>query len=119
MGWLTLQYKTANGELSDQTEIYGDPAQAGIDYNATAGTLTWEDGDSTDKIITVPTIDQGIFQPDFGVFFDVDISAPTGGATLGPDASIIVAESLDVFSLTSAPTVTRVDQHSVCLPVHD
>ena len=104
-GQVTVQFTTANGEASQETD-YTTPAQAGIDYRAASGTLTWEDGDSADKVITVPTIGQEIFASDYGVFFNVNLSAPTGGATLGPDPSILVAEDLDFFSLTSSPAVT-------------
>lgn len=44
-GTLTVDYATADGS-----------SVAGRDYTATSGTLTWTDGDTADKIISIPVL---------------------------------------------------------------
>lgn len=69
-GEVGVSFATANGTAS-----------AGADFTAGAGTLTWGDGDVAAKTITVPILDDSEVEPD--ETFAVDLSAPTGGATLG------------------------------------
>jgi len=56
----TVNYATANGTpylaSNDPTGQAADDAQAGRDYTATSGTLSWAAGDSTSRTITVPIL---------------------------------------------------------------
>jgi hypothetical protein len=69
MGAISVHYATANGT-----------ATAGADYTATSGTLTWADGDTANKIISVPILNDAILEGN--ETFTVTLSAPTGGAVL-------------------------------------
>lgn len=63
-------------------------AIAGTNYTATSGTLTWEDGDSSAKTITVNTTDVG---DESNTSFNVLLSNAQGGAVLGrPDANVVI-----------------------------
>ncbi|MCC5807862.1 MAG: hypothetical protein JJU00_16165 [Opitutales bacterium] len=63
-------------------------AAAGEDYTAVSGTLTWADGDESDKTIMVPIHDDDIPQGDRS--FIVALSDPAGGAILGaPDSAVV------------------------------
>ena len=56
-------------------------ATAGSDYTATTGTLSWADGDFSDRTIVVPIINNDLPEPTENLF--VLLSNPTGGAVLG------------------------------------
>jgi hypothetical protein len=68
-GTVAIQYSTANGT-----------AQAGTDYTATSGTLTFAAGE-TQKALTVPILNDAV--PESTETFTVTLSNPTGGAALG------------------------------------
>lgn len=72
-GVVSVDFATANGE-----------ALAGSDYQQTAGTLTWADGDSDPQTITVPIINDDLFEgPSPTESFTVALSNATGNAALG------------------------------------
>ncbi|MDF1553162.1 MAG: S8 family serine peptidase, partial [Deferrisomatales bacterium] len=60
----------------------GGTASAGNDYVAVSGTLTWVDGETEPRTITVQLLDDGLVEGDETV--TVTLTSPTGGATLGP-----------------------------------
>lgn len=88
IGAASVAYSTANGT-----------AVAGSDYTAVNGTLTWSDGDTTDKTITVPVNSGATFSGKKS--FAVALSDASAGATLGTPASATVMISGDS---TSTPT---------------
>jgi len=56
-------------------------ANPGEDYEHTAGTLTWGDGDTSEQQVHVPILADDVTEtPEF---FDVELLAPEGGAGLG------------------------------------
>jgi uncharacterized delta-60 repeat protein len=63
------------------------------DFTATNGTLTWDNGDSAPKTITVPIIDDDLYEADEA--FTVTLSGVTGGATLGPSVATVTILSAD------------------------
>jgi streptogramin lyase len=75
-GTVTVQYATANGS-----------AAAGVDYLATAGTLTFNPGE-TSKSFVVPLRDRGLTQGSASL--SVTLSAASGGAALGTPAEAVV-----------------------------
>jgi hypothetical protein len=76
-GAVSLQYATADGT-----------ATAGTDYASASGTLTWADGDLSDKTFTIAlTNDTGI-EPDETVV--VTLSNVAGGATLEGSSTLTV-----------------------------
>lgn len=56
-------------------------ATAGTDFTSTSGTLSWADGDFSDRTIVVPILNDELPEPAETVF--VLLSNPTGGAVLG------------------------------------
>jgi hypothetical protein len=85
---------TVNFATSDGT------ANAGSDYTATSGTLTFADGE-TSKTFTVPIIDDTLVEPDETV--NLTLTSPTGGATLGNQTSA----TLTIHSDDVAPAVLQ------------
>jgi len=73
-GAVSVQYATANGT-----------ATSGADYTAASGSLSWADGDTTAKTITIPILDDAIFEGNEA--FSLSLSNPTGGAALGSPAT--------------------------------
>jgi hypothetical protein len=65
-----VEYSTSDGT-----------ALAGVDYVATSGTLTWMDGDISDKTFTVPIVDDLLQETDETVI--LTLTSPTGDAYLG------------------------------------
>ncbi len=54
---------------------------AGSDYAAASGTLSWADGDTSDKTFSIPITDDSVYEGNETV--NLTLSSPTGGATLG------------------------------------
>jgi hypothetical protein len=75
-------------------------ATAGSDFDATSGTVTWDDGESTLKMITVPIRNDNDSEGDER--FTIQLSNPTGGATLG-------ANSVMTVRITSNENVPPID----------
>ena len=69
-GAVGVTYATSNGT-----------ATAGSDYTATTNTLSWASGDSASKTFTVTILDDSVYEGN--ETFNVTLSAPTGGATIG------------------------------------
>ena len=86
-----MSYATANGT-----------ALAGIDYSATTGTLTWPDGDNSNKTISIPLLNNPVITANKS--FAVALSAPAFGA-LGA----IVAHTLTLAEPVAAPLTLDVD----------
>ncbi len=61
-------------------------ALAGIDFNATSGTLTWADGESTTKTAVISIIDDVLVEGDETV--EIVLSNPTGGATIETPSTV-------------------------------
>lgn len=80
-GTVTVQYQTIDGT-----------AAAGTAYTSTAGTLTWADGDSSSKTITVPILTQPPFTG--SETFAVTLSGITGDGSLStPSTSVVTLSS--------------------------
>jgi uncharacterized delta-60 repeat protein len=75
-GTVGVSFATAAGSATD-----------GADFTGATGTLSWASGDTTDKTITVPILDDSDFEPD--ETFTVTLSSVTGGASLGTDTTTV------------------------------
>ncbi len=66
------------GPASVDFQTTDGTALAGTDYTATSGTLTWADGDASDRTITIPITDNSTIQGSRD--FSVSLSNPAGAA---------------------------------------
>jgi hypothetical protein len=73
------------GIVSAKYATSAGTATAGVDYATASGTLTWGDGDTADKVLTVAVAPDELDEPD--KTFKVTLSSPTNGAVLGPRSS--------------------------------
>ncbi len=72
LGAISISYATLTGSAG--------PA----DFTAQNGTLSWADGDTADKIITIPATTDGTTEPD--EFLTVQLGTPLGGTSLAENA---------------------------------
>jgi hypothetical protein len=94
-GSATVAYSTVNGT-----------ATAGVDYVATSGSVTWQDGDSSPKTVSVPVTSKA-----GGKSFSFSLTSVEGQADFGSPASATVtvanlpADTDDTVTLSwTAPT---------------
>jgi Leucine-rich repeat (LRR) protein/ribosomal protein L35AE/L33A len=84
----------SDGAISIDYATSDDTATASNDYTAKIGTLNWENGDSTDKTITINITDDST--PENEETFIVSLANPTGGAQLGkPDTAKVTITDND------------------------
>jgi hypothetical protein len=76
-GAISVAYKTANGT-----------AVSGTNFTAESGTLTWEDGDTSSRSISIPVSNATPFSG--SKKFTVALSSPSNGATIGNPGSASV-----------------------------
>jgi hypothetical protein len=95
-GAVSVTVNTANGT-----------AVAPGDYGAVIGSiLSWADGDTAPKSLNVTIVDDSDIEP--SETFDVILSNPTGGATLGsPANAIITILDNDAVQAVEIPTVSE------------
>lgn len=107
-GSISVKYATANGT-----------AIAGTDYTAASGTLTWADGDSSVRTITVPWLDTSNYTgtKTFSVTLSCSSSCP---AVLGPYASEVatVTDNLTPPSTHFSLNASK-DSFSLQLPIDE
>jgi hypothetical protein len=79
----------SHGAVSvEYTTIAAGTAAPGVNYSATRGTLSWADGESADKMITVPIFDRRGETGDLTLW--LRLGKPTGGAILThPQAALV------------------------------
>jgi hypothetical protein len=95
-GAIGVSYTTVDGTAT---------SGAGNDYTGNSGTLSWTDGDTASKPITIDILDDSNVEGD--ETFNVNITDPTGGAVLGTpnDVSVTINDN-DTVTL---PAVVYVD----------
>ena len=74
-GSVSVHYATAAGQ-----------ALAGSDFQDASGTLSWDDGDTSDRFITINLIDDAEVEGDEN--FSLTLSEPTGGAALAASQAV-------------------------------
>jgi hypothetical protein len=84
-GSATLQVSRTYGSsgavsITYQTTVAGTAAQ-NVDYTPVSGTLSWADGDTTNKTFTVPIINNAAETGNLSLW--TQLTNPTGGAILG------------------------------------
>lgn len=97
VGALTVDYATSDG-----TATGGAAAGVGVDYQITSGTLSWNDGDTTSRTITIPIYQDGETETTFQNF-NVTLSNPrivSTGATdpllLGTSTAVVNIQDNDL-----------------------
>jgi hypothetical protein len=95
-GAVTVDYKTANGTAS-----------AGTDYTSSNGTLSWKNGDSTNKTFMVPIANSNPFAG--SKIFTIELLTPSGTAMLGtPSTATVTINGANANpSSTSTPIVSK------------
>jgi hypothetical protein len=81
----------STGAVSVDYLTAGYTAQAPGDYSSASGTLSWPDGDSTDRTFDVTIIDDGTTEP--SEIFDVTLTNPQGGASIGASATVTILDN--------------------------
>ncbi|MEK6748701.1 MAG: Calx-beta domain-containing protein [Pseudomonadota bacterium] len=87
-GAVGLTYATSDGT-----------ATAGADYTYTSGTLSWANGDITNKTISIPIIDDIVIEGNENL--SILLSNATGGATLGSTSATLTINDNDSAGVIS------------------
>lgn len=102
----------SDGAVSVTIATANGTAVAPGDYTGATTTLTWADGDTAPKTLNVTIVNDT--EPEGDETFSVTISAPTGGATVGPIATEVVTILTDPadsqISVTEVPTLGEYGQ---------
>jgi hypothetical protein len=100
----------SDGDISVKYTSSDGTAMAGEDYTKTKGILNWSDGDADDKTITVPILDDTIFEGD--ETFNMRLKKATGGATIGdPDTVVVtIVDEPDISCLQFSSATYTVDE---------
>lgn len=95
----------STGAVSVDFTTSDGTAVAGTNYSLTSGTLHWTDGDSANKTITVPVLDNAVYSGN--KTFTITLSNPTG-ALLGspPAATVTIIENEAVNAAPQISVVT-------------
>ncbi len=98
-GYVVERVGGTAGAVSVSYATVNVTALAGSDYQARSGTLNWDTGDSTTRLVAVPVIDDAVAEPTER--FVLIIDAPTGGATLGIPNEVEIEirdnDGIDIF----------------------
>ena len=107
----------SDGSVSVDYAINDGTATSGNDYSATPGTLSWNDGDSSNKLITVNIIDDN--NQESSENFNLTLSNATGDATIGSRNNAVV-RIIDNDSANNCPHATfSVADHKITIPMLD
>ena len=106
-GSVTLQVARTYGSsgpvsISYATTVAGTAAP-GVDYTAVSGTLSWADGETTNKTFAVPIINNRSETGDLTMW--VDLSNPTGGAVSGMPYAALVTIVESNLTVTTPPNL--------------
>ena len=102
-GPASVQYNTSDG-----TATGGQVCSSGTDYRPAAGTLTWADGDMTNRTITVPLCTDVVFEGNETV--NLKLSNATGSATLGsPVAAVLTIQDDETQPTLRVNNITTVE----------
>lgn len=86
----------STGAIQVAYSTVGGTATEGVDYPLTAGVLSWADGDSADKTISIPITADATVEPTES--FSVQLAVPVGGAFIGNQA-------ISQVNISSAPLI--------------
>jgi len=89
-------------------------APASAEYTVSPANLTWADGDNVDKTVTITAMTDDVSADTETV--NVQLTAATGGATLGPDTVIVTINDTTVPAGPIYTPVAEDGQWEVCIP---
>jgi len=96
------------GAVSVDYTVADGTAFAAHDYTSVTGTLNWADGDTADKTISVPIIQNAVI--DGTRTFTVTIANPGGGAALGSPLTTTVSIQDDEASVSFAGATSSISE---------
>jgi hypothetical protein len=104
----------AFGEVEVDYDTASGTATSGADFTSTSGTLTWANGDSEPKQITIQIVDDAVYNESES--FAVTLSNPTNDSELGATDQVTV--TIDDNDVDSAPAITLLSPatNSVVIP---
>jgi len=116
----------SNGGASVNWDLSSGPAYQGVDYlppgGAANGTLTWAAGDNSDRLITVPIVDDML--PERTEYFNMIIRNPVGASLDPPGATsewlpiyILDDDNAGQAAFRSASTTVTESAGAVTIPV--
>ena len=85
------------------------------DYSLSSGTINWVDGDSANKMVTVPIVNNGISQN--GKYFTVRMIGSSGSASLGSTNTCAVTILDSLGQATFAQSSATVNESAGSLPI--
>ena len=99
----------SDGQIAVEIRTEDGSALAGMDYDSLDEALTWVDGDSDPQDVPVGLLDDEVAEGDES--FDIVLSSPSGGASLGSvrRATVTIADD------DAEPTLCEVDETTHCL----
>jgi len=83
----------SNGAVSIDYATADATAIAGNDYSSASGTLSWADGDASNKTFSINISDDVIYEGN--ETFSINLSSVAGGATIGTSSAIITITEND------------------------
>ncbi|WP_069473001.1 S8 family serine peptidase [Candidatus Marithrix sp. Canyon 246] len=107
----------SDGSVSVDYAINDGTATSGNDYSATPGTLSWNDGDSSNKLITVNIIDDN--NQESSENFSLVLSNATGDATIGSPNNTVVTITDNDSGDDCAHATFSVADHKITIPMLD
>jgi hypothetical protein len=102
---ITVTRSGPDGAVSASYATMDGTATSPADYLSAGGTLNWADGDTTPRTFQVTIVDDAVPEPSEA--FTVNLSNPTGGATLGPNAveTVTILDNDPVPGFPAIPTL--------------
>jgi CSLREA domain-containing protein len=105
----------SDGAVGATVSLSNGTATTPADYDATARTISFADGDATPKTVSVPIVNDVLDEPDETV--NLTLGSPTGGTSIGsPAAAVLTIQDDDApptLSISDTPAVTEGNTGSV------
>lgn len=108
----------SEGPISVQYRMHAGSATAGVDFQATTGTLSWNDGETESKAIALQVFDDAILEEN--EVLEIELFGATGGAaiaTSGARQFIVIADSERGFRISQAQLTVSEAGGSISLDV--
>jgi uncharacterized delta-60 repeat protein len=100
------------GSISLDYATQDDSAFAAVDYRSAAGTLSWADGDTADRVISIPTRANSAAAKEY-TDFRLKLTKPLGGTWSATNELIITVRN----AMAAAPVPAPAPPPSVTVPV--